>query len=88
MNVTPPTGGRILGPGISCGAGATACSVTMPAGITLAAPVGAAAGALIGLAAGLFALLPQAHLGTSAITMFVGSGLVVSVALIHRRING
>jgi len=56
--------------------------------LTLAAPVGAAAGALIGLSAGLFALLPQAHLGTSAINMFVGSGLVVGVALIHRRING
>jgi hypothetical protein len=56
--------------------------------ITVAAPIGAAAGALIGLSAGLFALLPQEHLGTSAITTFVGSGLVVGVALIHRRING
>ena len=56
--------------------------------LTLAAPVGAAAGAVIGLAAGLLALLPQGHLDTSAITMFVGSGLIVGVALIHRRING
>jgi len=55
---------------------------------TLAAPIGAATGAIIGLSAGLFALLPQGLLITSAITMLVGSGLVVGVALINRRVNG
>jgi hypothetical protein len=55
---------------------------------TLAAPIGAATGAVVGLAAGLIALLPQGFLGTSAITMLVGSGLVIGVALINRRVNG
>jgi len=55
---------------------------------TLAAPIGAGTGAVIGLAAGLIALLPQGLLITSAITMLVGSGLVVGVALINRRVNG
>ena len=35
LTVTPPTGGRIQGAGINCGAGGTACSVTMPAQMTL-----------------------------------------------------
>jgi hypothetical protein len=53
----------------------------------IAVPLGALAGGIIGLAAGLIALLPQAHLGTSAIAMLVGSMLVVGVALATRRIN-
>lgn len=55
---------------------------------TLAAPIGAGTGAVVGLAAGLIALLPQGLLITSALTMLVGSGLVVGVALINRRVNG
>jgi hypothetical protein len=55
---------------------------------TLAAPIGAGTGAVVGLAAGLIALLPQALLVTSALAMLVGSGLVIGVALIHRRVNG
>ena len=56
--------------------------------VGLAVPMGAIAGSIIGLAAGLIALLPVALIGTSAITMVVGSGLVVAVALVNRRING
>jgi prepilin-type N-terminal cleavage/methylation domain-containing protein len=56
--------------------------------VTIAAPIGAGAGAVIGMAAGLFALLPMSLLGTSALAMLAGSGLVVGVALINRRING
>ena len=55
---------------------------------TLAAPIGAGTGAVSGLAAGLIALLPQGLLITSAVTMLAGSGLVVGVALINRRVNG
>ena len=56
--------------------------------VGMAVPVGAIAGAIIGMAAGLIALLPTALIGTSAITMVVGSGLVIAVSLVHRRING
>ena len=35
LTVTPPTGGKVQGAGINCGAGGTACSVTMPAAMTL-----------------------------------------------------
>ena len=35
LTITPPTGGKIQGAGINCGAGGTACSVTMPAQMTL-----------------------------------------------------
>jgi hypothetical protein len=35
LTITPPAGGRIQGAGINCGAGGTACSVTMPAQMTL-----------------------------------------------------
>ena len=56
--------------------------------VGMAVPMGAIAGAIIGLAAGLIALLPTALIGTSAITMVVGSGLVVAVSLVNRRING
>ena len=55
---------------------------------TLAAPIGAGTGAVVGLAAGAIALLPQGQLITSALTMIAGSGLVVAVALINRRVNG
>jgi hypothetical protein len=54
----------------------------------MAVPLGGAAGAFIGLAAGLISLLPTALLGTSALAMLVGSGLVVAVALVTRRVNG
>jgi hypothetical protein len=56
--------------------------------VNLGAPLGAAAGAIIGLAAGLMSLLPSSFLGTSALTMLVGSGLVIGVSLINRRVNG
>ena len=56
--------------------------------VGLAVPMGAAAGATIGLAAGLVALLPTAMLSTSATAMLVGSGLIVAVSLINRRVNG
>jgi hypothetical protein len=56
--------------------------------VGMAVPAGAAAGALIGMAAGLVALLPTALLGTSALAMLIGSGLVVAVSLINRRVNG
>lgn len=55
---------------------------------TLAAPIGAGTGAVVGLAAGLITLLPQNEIITSALTMIAGSGLVVAVALINRRVNG
>jgi uncharacterized repeat protein (TIGR02543 family) len=35
MTITPPTGGTIQGAGLNCGGGATQCSVTMPAAMTL-----------------------------------------------------
>jgi uncharacterized repeat protein (TIGR02543 family) len=43
LTITSPTGGRIQGAGINCGAGNTGCSVTMPAAMTLG--VGATPGA-------------------------------------------
>ena len=44
LTVTPPTGGKIEGAGINCGAGGTACSVTMPASMTLGIGATASAG--------------------------------------------
>jgi hypothetical protein len=35
LTITPPTGGKIEGAGLNCGAGGTGCSVTMPAAMTL-----------------------------------------------------
>ena len=35
LTVTAPIGGKVQGAGINCGAGGTACSVTMPAQMTL-----------------------------------------------------
>ena len=35
LTITPPTGGKVTGAGISCGAGGTACAVTMPVAMTL-----------------------------------------------------
>jgi len=48
LTVTPPTGGRIQGAGINCGAGGTACSVTMPAQMTLGLAATASAGYTFG----------------------------------------
>jgi hypothetical protein len=56
--------------------------------VGMAVPMGAAAGAVIGMAAGLVALLPTAMLSTSAVAMLVGSGMVVAVSLLNRRVNG
>jgi uncharacterized repeat protein (TIGR02543 family) len=44
LTITPPTGGKIQGAGLSCGGGATACSVTMPAAMTLGLQATADAG--------------------------------------------
>ena len=44
LTVTPPTGGKVQGAGINCGAGGTACSVTMPAAMTLGLSATASAG--------------------------------------------
>ena len=35
LTITPPTGGKVQGAGINCGAGGSACSVTMPAAMTI-----------------------------------------------------
>ena len=35
LTVTPPTGGNVQGAGINCGSGGTACSVAMPASMTI-----------------------------------------------------
>ena len=35
MTITPPTGGKVAGAGIDCGAGGALCSVTMPARMNL-----------------------------------------------------
>jgi hypothetical protein len=56
--------------------------------VGMAVPMGAIAGAIIGMAAGLIALLPTSLIATSAVTMIVGSGLVIGVSLLNRRING
>jgi len=44
LTITPPTGGVIQGAGINCGAGGAACSVTMPASMTLGIGATASAG--------------------------------------------
>ena len=44
LTFTPPTGGNVQGAGINCGAGGTACSVTMPAAMTLGLQATASAG--------------------------------------------
>ena len=44
LTVTPPTGGKVQGAGINCGAGGTACSVTMPAAMTIGLSTTASAG--------------------------------------------
>ena len=44
LTITPPTGGRIQGAGLNCGAGPTTCSVTMPAAMTLGLGATASAG--------------------------------------------
>ena len=44
LTVTPPTGGKVQGAGINCGAGGTACAVTMPAAMTLGLSATASAG--------------------------------------------
>jgi len=48
LTVTPPTGGKIQGAGINCGAGGTACSVTMPAQMTLGLSATASSGYTFG----------------------------------------
>ena len=35
LTITPPTGGKVQGAGLNCGAGGTLCSVTMPAPMTI-----------------------------------------------------
>ena len=35
LTITPPTGGKVAGAGMNCGAGGTACAVTMPAPMTI-----------------------------------------------------
>jgi hypothetical protein len=44
LTITPPTGGRVQGAGINCGAGGTACAVTMPGAMTLGISATASAG--------------------------------------------
>jgi len=44
MTITSPTGGKVLGAGLNCGAGGTACSVTMPGAMTLGIEASASAG--------------------------------------------
>ena len=44
LTFTTPTGGKVQGAGINCGAGGTACSVTMPAAMTLGLSATASAG--------------------------------------------
>ena len=44
LTFTQPTGGKVQGAGIDCGAGGTACSVTMPAAMTLGLWATASAG--------------------------------------------
>ena len=48
LTVTPAAGGTIQGAGINCGAGGTACSVTMPAQMTLGLAATASAGYTFG----------------------------------------
>ena len=44
LTITPPTGGKVLGAGLNCGAGGTACSVSMPAAMTLGIQATASSG--------------------------------------------
>ena len=44
LTITPPTGGTVTGAGMSCGAGGTACAVTMPAPMTIGIEATAIAG--------------------------------------------
>ena len=44
LTITPPTGGKIQAAGINCGAGGTACSVTMPAAMSIGVEAAASAG--------------------------------------------
>jgi uncharacterized repeat protein (TIGR02543 family) len=44
LTITPPTGGRVQGAGVNCGAGSTLCSVTMPAAMTMGLSAIASAG--------------------------------------------
>ena len=44
LTVTPAPGGKIQGAGINCGAGGSACAVTMPASMTLGLQATASAG--------------------------------------------
>ena len=44
LTITPPTGGKVTGAGISCGAGGTACAVTMPVAMTLGITATASSG--------------------------------------------
>jgi uncharacterized repeat protein (TIGR02543 family) len=43
-----PTGGKVTGAGINCGAGGTACAVTMPASMTLGISAAPSAGYTFG----------------------------------------
>ncbi|MDX1944339.1 MAG: hypothetical protein SFU86_02955 [Pirellulaceae bacterium] len=53
----------------------------------LGALVGTAAGGIIGIVAALFALMPPEVLGPAGLALLVGSGLIVGVALVNRRVN-
>ena len=44
LTITPPTGGRVTGAGISCGAGGTTCAVTMPVALTVGIEATASSG--------------------------------------------
>jgi hypothetical protein len=49
--------------------------------------MGAGAGAFIGMAAGVMALIPSHEILTAAAAMTAGSGLVVAVAVVMRRVS-
>ena len=44
LTVTPPTGGKVNGAGINCGAGGTACAVTMPVAMSIGLSATASSG--------------------------------------------
>jgi glucose/arabinose dehydrogenase len=44
ITLTPPTGGTIVGPGLNCGTGGSACVIDLPAGMTIGLETQAAAG--------------------------------------------
>ena len=44
LTITPPTGGKVAGAGINCGAGGTACAVTMPVAMTIGIAATASSG--------------------------------------------